>query len=256
MMEKRVRFAEEVRRRGHSDEWFHDNLVWSDFCSSILPRSEKVAAAQALARKGKRGWGSKKSKQFSRNLRGSQEVLKQKGWGSERVWWVPILAKGKLHVEMLGADFHTEEPAGASVFVDAVQRGLAVRFQAGTPKPSFLFVDRGCGFWCTTTGRMTPELADALEGTGLSAFWGDDASVQPGYCADVMLHETAVAWIRRKFTETTPRRPWQETREQYAARLRRVVTQINSTHQVGGLCRKLGFRVDELIRRQGDRLRS
>ena len=235
---------------------FYHNVVWSDFCNSILPKSEKIATAQALARKGKRGWGSKKSKEFSRNLRGRQEVLKQKGWGTERVWWVPILAKGKLHVEVLGVDFPGEEPAGASMFVDAVQRGLAVRFQAGTPKPSLLFVDRGRGFWCTKTGRVTAELADALQGTGLSMFWGEDASVQPGYCADVVLHETAVAWIRRQLTETTPRRPWQETREQYAVRLRRVVTRINNTHDVGGLCRKLDFRLGELIRRQGDRLRS
>ena len=102
---------------------------------------------------------------------------------------------------------------------------------------------------------MTPDLADALEGSALSMFWGDDASVQPGYCADVLLHETAVAWIRHRLTETTPARSWQETREQYAARLRRVVAGINRTHNVGGLCRKFDFRLGELIRRQGDRLR-
>ena len=80
--------------------------------------------------------------------------------------------------------------------------------------------------------------------------------MQPGYCADVLLHETAVAWIRNKLTEITPRHPWLETREQYAARLRRVVAEINRTHNVGGLCRKFDFRLGELIRRQGDRLRS
>ena len=131
-----------------------------------------------------------------------------------------------------------------------------MRFQAGTPKPSFLFVDRGRGFWCTTTGHVTPELAATLEGTGLSMFWSEDASAQPGCCADVLLHETAVAWIRQKLTETTPRCPWQETREQYATRLRRVVAVINRTHNVGGLCRKFDFRLGELIRRRGDRLRS
>ena len=114
----------------------------------------------------------------------------------------------------------------------------------------------GRAFWCTTTGRITPELADALAGTTLSTFWGDDASAQPGYCADVMLHETAVAWIRRKLTETTPGRPCQESREQYASRLRRVVAEINRTHDVGGLCHKLGFRIGELICRHGDKLRS
>ena len=99
-------------------------------------------------------------------------------------------------------------------------------------------------------------VAEALEGTRLSTFWGDDALTQPGYCADVLLHETAVAWIRLKLAESTPRHPWLETREQYAVRLRHVVAAINKSHDVGGLCRKLGYRIGELIRRQGDRLRS
>ena len=131
-----------------------------------------------------------------------------------------------------------------------------MRFQAGTPKPSSLFVDRGRAFFNTVTGRITPELAEALEGTSLSTFWGDDASVQPGCCADVLLHETVVAWIRLRLAESTPKRPWLETREQYAMRLRRVVAGINNTHNVCGLCRKLPFRIGELMRRQGDRLRS
>ena len=126
---------------------------------------------------------------------GSQEVLKQKGWNTERVWWVPVLAKGKLHVEMLGEDFPGEEPAGAPALVTAVRYGLKKRFQ-GDAGPSVLFLDRSRAFFNTFTGRVTPELADALERTTLSLFWGEDAHEQPGACADVLLHETAVAWIR------------------------------------------------------------
>ena len=108
----------------------------------------------------------------------------------------------------------------------------------------------------TGAGVVTPEMASALGGTGLVLFWDQSASAQPGYCADVLLHETAVSWIRHKLTATTPKRPWLESREQYAARLRQVVADINRHYAVGGLCNRFPDRLDELIRRQGDRLRS
>ena len=47
-----------------------------------------------------------------------------------------------------------------------------------------------------------------------------------------------------------------ESREQYAARLRQVVGDINREYAVGGLCKAFPARLDELIRRQGDRLRA
>ena len=81
-------------------------------------------------------------------------------------------------------------------------------------------------------------------------------SSPPHPCADVLLHETAVSWIRQKLTATTPKKPWLETREQYAARLRQVVADINRSYAVGAFCQRFPDRLDELIRRQGDRLRS
>ena len=256
MKAKRARFADAVLARDYSSEWLFENVVWSDLCNSVLPRTEKVAAAQALARKSKHGWGSRGCRNFSRNLRGSQEVLKQKGWSSERIWWVPILAKGKLHVEVLGEAFPGEEPAGAAAFAAAVKHGLAKRFQAHIPKPGVLFLDRGRAFFNTVTGRVTAELAAALEPTELELFWGDDAHQQPGYCADVLLHETAVAWIRKGLSTSVPRVPWKETRAQYSMRLRHVVAAINGHHDVKGLCRGLPGRMDRLKGRQGDRLKS
>ena len=255
MKVKRARFAEVVSEREHPDEWLFDNLVWSDLCNSVLPRTEQVAAAQASARKRKRGWGSKKTRQFSRNLRGRQEVLKQKGWNSDRVWWVPVLAKGKLHVEMLGEDFPGEDPAGAAEFVAAVERGLAKRFRSG-PKPGVLFLDRSRVFFNTVTGLVTPEMAAAMETSELDLYWNDDAHEQPGACADVLLHETAVAWIREGLSQSKAKRPWKESRDQYAARLRSVVADCNARHDVAGLCRGLPKRLRELIRRQGDRLKT
>ena len=54
-------------------------------------------------------------------------------------------------------------------------------------------------------------------------FWGDDAHEQRGYCADVLLHETAVVWIRKGLSTSVPRTPWKETRALYGARLRHLV---------------------------------
>ena len=143
--------------------------------------------------------------------------MKQKGWSSERIWWVPVLAKGKLHVEVLGEEFPCEEPAGAAMFAVAVNRSLAKRFQAGTPKPGVLFLDRGRGWFNPTTGRVTRELASALDPTDLNLFWGDDAHEQPGYCADVLLHETTVAWIRKGLNTSVPKPPWKRAENSTAS---------------------------------------
>ena len=99
----------------------------------------------------------------------------------------------------------------------------------------------GAFFSNTVTGRVTPELASALDGIGLALFWGQDASAQPGCCADVLLHETAVSWIHQKLTATMPKKLWLESRAQYAARLRRVVADINRNYAVGDLCQR--FRI-------------
>ena len=37
-------------------------------------------------------------------------------------------------------------------------------------------------------GKVTPEYKKALQECGFKAFWGDDASVQPGQLQEVMLH--------------------------------------------------------------------
>ena len=78
--------------------------------------------------------------------------------------------------------------------------------------------------------------------------------MQPGYCADIMLHETAVSWIRHQLSCTVPKAPWQETRAEYGARLRRALFEINRRHNTAGLCDSLLSRLAELKRLDGDRL--
>ena len=198
---------------------------------------------------------SKGSQEHSQNLRAPKHVLKLSSSDTVRVWWVPILTRGKLHIEALPDDFPGETQAGAEVMVAKVRAGLNVRFQGDTATPPrVLFTDRGNGFYDSGSGAITDKYKAALRLHHLRAFFGDDASVQPGQLQEVMLHETAVSWMRVRLAQTLPRRCWEETLEAYRARLKTCAAHINDTFDVAGLCRELPERVRELDRRQGERL--
>ena len=92
----------------------------------------------------------------------------------------------------------------------------------------------------------------ALRGQRLRAIQGHDARSQPGKLADHMLHETAVAWVRAKLSETLAGQPWKESREQHYARLRRIAQSVNAERDVSGLCAEFPSRIATLIARSGD----
>ena len=149
-----------------------------------------------LASKGCKGWMSEASKGRSRNLPGKKSVLKQNPWDAIHVWWDPTLTQGKLHVEILGTDFPRGTNEGAGLLVAAVRKSLNIRFQ-NTPAPKTLFVDRGPGFWATNSGRITRGYKAMLQENGLKTYYKDDAGILPGNLQEVLLHETAVSWIRQ-----------------------------------------------------------
>ena len=126
------------------------------------------------------------------NLRGKPEALKQASWDAIRVWWVPVLARGKLHLELLGDEFSGENAQGAAILAAKVRTVLNTRFQ-GSTAPRVLFTDRGSGFYHQVSGSITKYKA-ALDAHSLRAYYGDNASAQPGNLQDVLLHETSVAW--------------------------------------------------------------
>ena len=94
----------------------------------------------------------------------------------------------------------------------------------------------------------------ALRGHQLQAFFPANASIQPGQLQELMLHETAVSWVRDRLKKTLPRRCWEETEEAYGARLKEAASYINSTHDVEGLCMEFPGRLRDLVERNGDRL--
>ena len=146
-----------------------------------------------------------------------------------------------------------DRPEAAAPFLAKVRAVLNARFR-GAPPPRTVFVDRGAGFYNAGTGGITHEFKAALADHGLKAFMGDDASQQPGSLWEMMLHETAVSWIRRGLIWNMPPRPWEETPTEYACRLRAVVADINTRYDVEGLCRELPQRVLALHDAQGGRL--
>ena len=74
---------------------------------------------------------------------------------------------------------------------------------------------------------------------------------------DVLLHETAASWLRAKMRAAAPDvLPWEETQEMWAARARKVLHDINSSCDVHGLCLEFPSRLQELLDREGDRLRK
>ena len=84
---------------GRTDNWYYKWVVWCDICNSILPRTEKKANEQALARKGSKGWQSPGCEERSSNRRGNPASLKQDSWSTLRVCWIPRHMRGHLHVE-------------------------------------------------------------------------------------------------------------------------------------------------------------
>ena len=252
---KRKAWADAVDNLDLSPQWCYWKLLWTDLCNSILPLSEKVASEQALARKGGKGWMSKKSKKFSKNLKGKKESLKQKSWDTIRIWWAPFLSRGKLHVEVFDADFPGETPEGAAKLVAKARAVVNTRFRNASTLPDVLYVDRGKGFYNAGNGKITGAFQRALQQHGFKAFWGNDASKQPGNLQEVHLHETAVSWIRHRLTETTPANAETETRQQYTRRLKRVVADINNNLNVENLCWRFPTRVQMVQDAEGDRIR-
>jgi len=156
-------------------------------------------------------------------------------------------------VELLGEDFPGETGTGAAIVAAKVRTALNIRFKGQAP-PRTLFVDRGRGFWAANTGVITPEFKEGLKQNRLKTFYGDNAKVQPGSLQEVLLHETAVAWIRRREGVTKGLAPWKETPEQFGERMRNICSYVNSNFDVDGLCRALPKRVQAVIDAKGDRI--
>ena len=255
MMARRLSFGKHIQALNLPADWFFRNIIWVDICNSILPLSETKASDQALSRKGKKGWGSPGCELDTCNLRGNKESEKQNSWDTMKVWWAPILSKGKLHIEILDSNFPGENSAGAAVLVAKTRAAINIRFQGHASAPTVIWTDRGKGFYSNLTGQITRKYKAALTEHGFRAMMGEDGSVQPGRLQELMLHETAVSWIRLRLTRSVPKRPWEESRDAYAARLKACAEDINRNLRLDDLCNAFPKRIETLVNRDGGRLR-
>ena len=116
--------------------------------------------------------------------------------------------------------------------------------------------DRGPAFYQSVTGKITRDYKESLHRRGLRALMGEDASKQSGGSQEVLLHETAVARLRRRLAMSLPAKPWLEIREEFGARLKEQAAYINNKFNVDALCRAFPLRLDQLIAKEGDRIRK
>ena len=148
-----------------------------------------------------------------------------------------------MHLEALGSRFPGDHVNGMPAFVPKPRSSLNTRFRSDH-KPKAVFVDLGGGFY--QGGVITDEFKMALRRHGLTAFHGDDASIQPGSSGDLWLHETAVSWVRQRLRLTLPQEPWNETEEAFEGRLKAAATWVNDHHDVEGLCKQMPRRMHDL----------
>ena len=93
------------------------------------------------------------------------------------------------------------EAEGAAALVKAARVAVNRRFPNTRNKPNLLFTDKGKGFYYSNSAP-TKEYAKALKDHRFKIAVGTDAPLQPGNFGDVLLHETAIAWLRLRLKQT------------------------------------------------------
>ena len=249
----RLAMALALQSHGHSASWWFRNVVWFDPCASILPGSYAQWLKMRQAAGGDKAWISDDAKEYSRNLRGPKYALSQRTWGGCRVNWFMVLARGRVHVEVMPRDWPLTG-AGVALFV-ARLGGILRRMLGNSPRlPKVVFTDTGTGLY-STQGTLVGLYEEALNDAGYRPYWGADARMQAPDMPDVLLHETAVAMFRNRLRKERPRAmPWTETQAQWTERANTVVRWMNAQCDLNSLCRKFPQRLQELVARQGDRL--
>ena len=122
--------------------------------------------------------------------------------------------------------------------------------------PRTTFIGRGTGLY-NSWGKADRAYCAAVKAAGFKLFGGDDASQQSPDMPDLLLHETAVAWFRRKLSKQRPVCvPWEETVAQWTARARHVVAFVNDNYRVDRLCQQLPTRLRACRDSDGERLRK
>ena len=106
-------------------------------------------------------------------------------------------------------------------------------------------------------GQIVPPYHTGLRAAGFRPFAGENASDQPPDCPDVLLHETAVGWIRKFFKK----HPFSRAAdldinvERVKALMVQCIRHINQEYEVEALCSAWPKRLRDLVDNGGERLK-
>ena len=124
-----------------------------------------------------------------------------------------------------------------------------------SPKPRVVFSDRGPGFYNTGNGIITTAYRKALEKHHFRPFAGNDASHQPPDIADILLHESVAAGIRKYFKGHPTK--WTQDQDKnlklFAEKLKACEKHINKNHNLKKLSVSFPTRVKKLVKEKGRR---
>ena len=101
---------------------------------------------------------------------------------------------GKVHVEVMPKDW-VQNGQGQAIMVNRLPSILGRLLRATGGSPTMLCSDRGPGFYHPRTSEICREYAEALAANGYTAWAGESASHQLADIPDVLLRETATAWV-------------------------------------------------------------
>ena len=253
---QRLAWAKKELAEARPPVWYFNNLVWLDPCYTIIPAGPKKAADLEQAARGTKRYLSNDARAYSRNLRAPKQCTTQCSWKDRRVWWVLVMSRGRIAVEVMPEGWK-DDAAGMAMFAQRLPGVLKRMMGRGTATPKVLYSDRGPGMFVPRTGQATGAYAEGVQKAGLRLYTGTDASRQPADLADVLLHETAIACFKRNLAAASPAGdPWKETHQQFQARVASVVKEANKRCNFRLLCCEYLTRLETLVQQKGDRLKK
>ena len=253
---QRLAWAQWELAHAKPPDWYFKNVVWFDPCSTIIPAGPKKAADLEQAARGTKRYISDDARAYSRNLRAPKQCATQCSWKDRRMWWALVLTNGRIDVAVMPVGWK-DNATGMADFVQQLPDVLIRMCGRRSDLPNILYTDRGPGMFVPRTGQATTVYADSVQQAGFQLYTGTDASRQPADVPDVLLHETAIACFKRKLAATPPSvDPWKETREQFRARIDKVVQAANEQYNFHSLCGAYHERLKLLVERKGDRLKT
>ena len=237
-MAARVKWADVMLELRHHAGWYFRHVVWVDPCYTIIPGRPKTIHDQMVSSFGKaKRWASADARDEPRNLRSQPYTNKTTQWGDVKLWWFIVLARGRVHVQVMGRDWE-QNGAGQAKLVERLPQILKKMLGQSEALPHTVFSDRGPGFYHPSQGTINPDYAAALTKYGFSSWAGDHALWQPGDIPDLLLHETAVSWVRKFLRQHPVKIGENMTRniERLEEKLQEAVEHINTYYEVEDGC--------------------